>query len=184
MSRYYFVLLIILIPFSSCNSLGQNKPHSETIIPKPKTSGNISSFEIVDNQLILWSDGVIRIAYALNTINSISQLKNAESYIYSHLRKPDGPISTLKLNKEEESFVWIFEGLREGGVLQELSISQSEGIDSIILKSPNKEWVVPADTETVVNWGEGDYIAYVSQISKGQLEDQPPFRCNLILLKK
>ncbi|MBF9014789.1 MULTISPECIES: hypothetical protein [unclassified Oceanispirochaeta] len=184
MSRYSLILLLVFIPLVSCKSLPQSEqpPQNEVFIPR--VSGEISSLEIIDGQLIIQSDGEIRIAYTLDTEKSRFQLENAESYRYNHMKRPDGPISDLTLYKGEEQIAWISEGLREGAALDGLSVLPAADTDSIILKSKDQEWPIPADTETVVNWGDGDYIAYASQISKGKMEDQPPFRVNLILLKR
>lgn len=184
MSRYCLILILVMIPFVSCKSLPQSEQTSGGEVSIPKSSGDISSFELEDGTLIIQSESEVFIDYALNSEISYSVLESTESYTYSQIRRPDGPITTLNLQSQERTVISVFEGLREGTVLKELTVSSSGATDSIILKSKEKEWTVPADTETVINWGDGDYIVYASRISLGKIEDQPPFRCNLILLKK
>jgi hypothetical protein len=184
MYRYALFLLLLIIPFVSCKSLSRTES-SDSMTMIPRTTGDITSWKINEGRLNIQSEDRIQISFDLDSSESLDLLSTAETYRYSALKRPDNLIKTMTLYRNKEEIGHIFQGLREGLVLNGLElVVDEESSSSVLLQSSDEEWIVPADTEMNINWGEGEYTAYVSMIAKGEMADHPPFRCNLILLKK
>lgn len=185
MTRSLLILSLLFLPFLSCKSMPQSDSGNVRSIHIGSMEDHVEYTEINGNILkMYYPDGFIQIVFEINKSLGNKILSNGDSFKYYSSKDPMGPEATLQVFGSEILLSWVSEGFRGGAVFSGLNAGPSKNLDSIILKSSDKEWIVPADTETVVNWGEGDYIAYVSQISKGKMVDQPSFRCNLILLKK
>ncbi|MDC7235962.1 MAG: hypothetical protein PQJ58_22250 [Spirochaetales bacterium] len=189
MRRFCIAFFLILIPLVSCTSLGKKdnpvpaESRSENTTLIPRTTGPVNSWNIENDRLVIQGEEPVSIIYDLGKSASKAALNSAETYRYSVRKRPDGPTITLTLYRGNEEILLAFQGIREGAVLNGLEV-QAEGENTVLLKSSDREWIIQENKKTLIDWGEGEYTVYVSRIGRGTLADQPPFRCNLILLKK
>lgn len=185
MTRYLLILSLLFLPFLSCKSMPQSEASTSRPIHIGSMEGSVDYTKISGNILkMYYPDGFIQINFDINKSQGNRILSNADSFKYYSSKDPMGPEASLQLFDNGQLLSWVSEGFRGGVILSGLNAGPGKEENELILKSTDNEWVIPSDTETVVNWGDGDYIAYASQISKGKMADQPPFRVNLILLKK
>ncbi|MDA3956002.1 hypothetical protein [Oceanispirochaeta sp.] len=159
------------------------QPQERTISINPGImSGTVESIEVKNKKLILTGKN-IDIAFKLESEKSLSILKNTESFNYSNHKRPDGPVATLALN-DPDLLAWIGDGIRNGMGPEGLSIEPGTAVDSLVLKSGETIWTVPAEKETIIQWKGASWLVYASGITKGTLADQPAFAADIIILRQ
>lgn len=161
------------------------KPGEDRVITLPAAEGTVESIDIDDSTLVLTSenDGSIELPWHLEGDAGKEQIDRADSYSYSHRRRPDGIIKKLLLSEGDEMVLWAGSGLRGKDILSG-KLSFTDNGNTLVLNVPGNSWELKSDTGVLVDWGEGKYTAYLSGVVRGRYTDTPDLQFNLILLKK
>lgn len=119
-----------------------------------------------------------------------SQIKNAlcngHEYVFSSNLRPDGPIEHLMLFDDKGLLAYLGDGLRTNipGIKLEIDSAKTDE-DCINLKSSEGQWKVkPGKPEKILIDGV-EFSAYLLNTQRGDPQfDQPPFKADLILIRK
>lgn len=119
------------------------------------------------------------------SVSVFERLKNASSYEFLTKIRPDGPIEALKLMNDLGLSSYLGDGVRPGnlpGLSLELSTSAS---DSIRISSPEGRWKVRTGKPETILIDGVEFSAYLLNTQRGDPQfDQPPFKADLILIRK
>lgn len=176
--------MFLFIPLISCQSSGQKDlPSREMNVPPGEKSGTVGKVALEDRILSL-PDENIKIACALDSDSTKSFLEHSDTFSYTGFIRPDGPVRTLLFRNSDALTAWMGDGIRSGMGPDGLKILPADDINSILLKSGNESWTIPAERETMISWQGYKWIVYASNITIGELQDQPPFAADVVILRQ
>lgn len=175
---------LLCIPFVSCQSAGRNELTGRNMDMAPvESSGQVETVVLQKGMLSLPERNII-IACLPDTEKVKSLIKRADQYRYSGFSRPDGPVKTLLLEKEGNLTAWIGDGIRSGMGPDGLKILPGKEDSQLVLQSDSDSWIIPSGKETGISWMGESWLVYVSNITMGTLQDQPPFTADILILKQ
>jgi len=181
----YILLLFCLIPLVSCQSTGQKEIAPLSINMSPgTTSGKVGTILLKDKRLIL-PETHTSIGFQISSNEIINTLNKAKTYQYFNHIRPDGPVQTLIL-RNPELLAWVGNGIRSGMGPDGLKIlpDNEKSTDTVLLQSDDDSWTIPTGKERVIYWKSTNWLIYVSSVTIGALQDQPPFAADVVIIKQ